>query len=178
MSNLNNEINYKTDTISIRTATYGDLNDILKLNEESVHFLSPLSLEKLQHLHAQAEILKVVEINGIVKGFVLALREEKDYDSINYSWFASHYPSFLYVDRVVISTLQQGTGLGAMLYQEVFKHAKEVGVPYVTAEIDIDPPNPASLKFHEKYGFTEVGRQLVAGGKKAVSLQVSAITKP
>lgn len=177
MSDVNNVNRDMTDIISIRSAVPEDFQDILKLNEESVHFLSPLSLEKLKHLHIQAEIHKVVEINGIIEGFVLALQEGKDYDSINYSWFLSHYPSFLYVDRVVVSTGQQGAGLGAMLYQEVFKHARDISVPCVTAEIDIDPPNPASLKFHEKFGFEEVGRQLVADGKKAVSLQVSTISR-
>jgi predicted GNAT superfamily acetyltransferase len=45
----------------------------------------------------------------------------------------------------------------------------------VTAEIDIEPPNPVSLKFHERFGFKEVGKQAVAGGKKIVSLQAAKI---
>lgn len=66
----------------------------------------------------------------------------------------------------------QGKGLGNVLYESVFSHAKLIGVPYVAAEIDINPPNPGSLKFHEKFGFREVGKQTVAQGKKVVSLQV------
>jgi predicted GNAT superfamily acetyltransferase len=59
-----------------------------------------------------------------------------------------------------------------LLYEEVLKHARNTNVPIVTAEIDIKPPNPVSLKFHERYGFKEVGQQKVADGKKIVSLQV------
>ncbi len=159
----------------IRPATPLDYEQILRLNEESVHFLSPLSKEKLTHLHKESEILKVVEINGSVEAFVLALREGKDYDSVNYTWFEKNYDKFLYIDRVVVSVKKQNSGLGKLLYEEVFKHAKLTGVPVVTAEINIEPANPISLKFHEKFGFKEVGKQAVAGGKKIVSLQASQI---
>ena len=160
-----------TEAKQVRPATPEDYDQILKLNEESVHFLSPLSKEKLIHLHQQSEILKVVEVDGVVEAFVLALSEGKDYDSVNYIWFEKNYEKFLYIDRVVVSLKQQSSGLGKLLYDEVFKHAESVGTPVVTAEIDIEPPNPVSLKFHEKFGFREVGQQAVAGGKKIVSLQ-------
>ena len=164
-----------TEIRKIRPATPEDYEEILKLNEESVHFLSPLSKEKLIHLHQESEILKVVETDGKVEAFVLALREGKDYDSVNYAWFSKNYEKFLYIDRVVVSVKQQGSGLGKMLYEDVFKHVKSIDVPVVTAEIDIEPPNPVSLKFHEKFGFKEVGKQAVAGGKKIVSLQAVQI---
>ncbi|HRC80630.1 MAG TPA: GNAT family N-acetyltransferase [Sedimentibacter sp.] len=166
-----------TEIRKIRPATPEDYEEILKLNEESVHFLSPLSKEKLIHLHQESEILKVVETDGKVEAFVLALREGKDYDSVNYAWFSKNYEKFLYIDRVVVSVKQQGSGLGKMLYEDVFKHAKSIDVPVVTAEIDIEPPNPVSLKFHEKFGFKEVGKQAVAGGKKIVSLQAVQIAE-
>ena len=166
-----------TEIRKIRPATPEDYEEILKLNEESVHFLSPLSKEKLIHLHQESEILKVVETDGKVEAFVLALREGKDYDSVNYAWFSKNYEKFLYIDRVVASVKQQGSGLGKMLYEDVFKHVKSIDVPVVTAEIDIEPPNPVSLKFHEKFGFKEVGKQAVAGGKKIVSLQAVQIAE-
>lgn len=163
------------ETQQIRPATLEDYEQILKLNEESVHFLSPLSIEKLTHLHQQSEILKVIEVDGVVVAFVLALREGKDYDSENYIWFAKNYDKFLYIDRVVVSGNQQSSGLGKLLYEDVFKHAESIDTTVVTAEIDIEPPNPVSLKFHEKFGFKEVGKQSVAGGKKIVSLQAAQI---
>lgn len=164
-----------TETQQIRPATLLDYKQILKLNEESVHFLSPLSKEKLAHLHQESEILKVIEIDGFVEAFVLALREGKDYDSVNYIWFEKNYDKFLYIDRVVVSVKKQNSGLGKLLYEEVFKHAESIDTPVVTAEIDIEPPNPVSLRFHEKFGFKEVGKQSVAGGKKIVSLQAAQI---
>jgi hypothetical protein len=156
----------------IRAARPWDYEDILKLNEESVHFLSVMDLEKLKHLHSQSELHLVAECDGMVAGFLLALREGKDYDSVNYTWFLTRYPKFLYIDRVVVSRSLQNASIGTSFYEEVKRHAKDTGVPIVTAEIDVMPPNPGSLKFHEKFGFEEVGRQAVAGGKKDVSLQV------
>lgn len=32
---------------------------------------------------SQSEILNAIEVNGIVEAFILTLREDKEYDSIN-----------------------------------------------------------------------------------------------
>lgn len=155
----------------IRNAEKKDFARILELNQESVHFLSPMDMEKLEQLAGQAELLEVVEVDGQVEAFILTLTEGKEYDSVNYLWFAERYERFLYIDRVVVSVRMHGKGLGGMLYKEIFGYAVRKSIPFVTAEIDINPPNPGSLTFHEKFGFEEVGRQSVAGGKKIVSLQ-------
>ncbi|HAS73589.1 MAG TPA: GNAT family N-acetyltransferase [Clostridiales bacterium UBA8960] len=160
---------------TIRKAEKRDLNKILELNEESVHFLSPLNMEKLEHLVSQSEVLEVVEVDGEVEAFILTIIEGKDYDSVNYLWFAERYERFLYIDRVVVSVKMHGKGLGGMLYKSIFEYAKQKKIPFVTAEIDINPPNPGSLRFHEKNGFSEVGKQTVADGKKIVSLQAVAM---
>lgn len=158
-----------------RKATCVDLDSVLALNDESVQFLSPLTMQRLQALHEEAEIHDVIESNGTVIAFLIALREGAKYDSVNYRWFAERYRRFLYVDRVVVSVSHQGIGAGRLLYQTVFAHAQATEVPVVACEFDINPPNPASESFHAKFGFTEVGRQVVAGGKKSVSLQVSRV---
>jgi len=149
-----------------------DYPSILAMNEESVHFLSPMDEMRLVHLHAQSELLWVVDIEGTVAAFLLAIRESKDYDSVNYQWFDTHYEHFLYVDRVVVSQAYQGRGLGQRLYEAIGTYAKSQSFPYITAEIDIEPPNPGSLAFHKQFGFMEVGRQSILEGKKVVSLQV------
>jgi predicted GNAT superfamily acetyltransferase len=41
----------------------------------------------------------------------------------------------------------------------------------LTAEFDIEPPNPVSAAVHQRYGFREVGTQWLGCGKKQVSLQ-------
>ena len=68
-----------------------------------------------------------------------------------------------------------GRGLGRALYDAVFVQASRSQLPWVTCEYDIEPPNPASERFHRGFGFTEVGRQSVAGGRKQVSLQAALV---
>jgi predicted GNAT superfamily acetyltransferase len=161
--------------VRIRDAQAVDFDAILALNEASVSLLSPLSLQRLAGLHAQAALHRVAEREGEVIGFLLAFREGADYDSPNYLWFAERYPQFLYVDRVVVAEAARGQGAGALLYRDMFEFAAASGAGLVTCEFDIDPPNPASEQFHARFGFREAGRQWVADGGKQVSLQVAPV---
>ncbi len=162
-------------SMTLRPATPQDFSEILALNLESERFLSPLTLQRLAQLHRQADLHQVVEEGRQVVAFVLALREGQDYDSPNYLFFGTRYARFLYVDRVVVAAAAQGRGLGRVLYEAVFAHATRSQLPWVTCEYDIEPPNPASERFHCGFGFIEVGRQSVAGGQKQVSLQVAPV---
>jgi len=106
---------------------------------------------------------------------LLALSEGAGYSSANYLWFAERYRKFIYVDRVVVASAEQGKRLGQLLYDDLFAFARDRHVALVTCEFYIDPPNEASRRFHSHYGFREVGRQWVAGGKKQVSLQLAEV---
>lgn len=158
-----------------RAARTEDFDAILALNEESLRFLSPLDRTRLAQLDAEAALHQVLELEGEVTAFVLALREGAHYDSVNYRWFLARYPRFLYVDRVVVSSTARGQGLGRALYAAVFEQARADAISFVTAEFDVEPPNPASGKFHASFGFKEVGRQCIAKGSKWVSLQVAKV---
>jgi uncharacterized protein len=160
-----------------RTAISTDFDAVLALNRESERFLSSLTRERLNRLHLEAELHQVLEVGEQVVAFVLALREGATYDSINYRWFNERYERFLYVDRVVVSADQHGRGHGRVLYESVFAHALATSVPVVACEYDVEPLNLASERFHKAFGFIEVGRQLVAGGKKRVSLQVASVSR-
>jgi predicted GNAT superfamily acetyltransferase len=162
----------------IRNAVLADFPAILDLNLEMEQYLSPLNEELLSKLHGVAVYHRVIAVApGGVVGFLLALREGADYASVNYLWFAERYREFLYVDRVVVAAGHQGKQLGKLLYDDLFAFAREKGIAAVTCEFDIEPPNEASRRFHSRYGFREVGTQLVAGGKKRVSLQVAEVRR-
>jgi predicted GNAT superfamily acetyltransferase len=163
----NNELN----RMNTRPIVPADFADVLALNEESVRYLSPLSLSQLATLHEQSAFHRIVEKEGLVIAFILAFREGADYASVNYRWFARRYKHFLYIDRVVVSRHIQSKGAGTILYREVFRHADEHQIPIVTCEFDVEPPNPISERFHAGFGFAEVGRQSILDGKKVVSLQ-------
>lgn len=159
----------------IRQVKKEDYPRILYLNEDLVNFLSPLDQEDLGKLVEEAEFFQVIEVEGQVEAFLIALREGKSYTSVNYLWFSKNYESFLYIDRVVVSREYMRKGLGRKLYSYIFDREKDVD--YITAEIDIEPINQVSLDFHKSFGFKEVGRQTIKNGEKTVSLQLAKIKR-
>lgn len=159
----------------LRDATSSDFVEILALNDESVHFLSPLGAERLRALHRSAAYHRVVDAGGEIAAFLLAFREGAPYDSPNYLWFVERYPHFLYIDRIVVAPMHRSRGFGAMLYDDIAAFASRSGAPWLTCEFDIEPPNPGSMRFHERMGFREVGTQAIGAGKKRVSLQAKAV---
>lgn len=144
---------------------------ILDLNARSVELLSPLDAAQLAHLHTHAAYHKVMWVDQQITAFLIAFAPGAPYDSINYQWFEAQMSNFLYVDRIVVAESVRGRGLASLLYRDLFATAAARGHACVVCEYDIDPPNPASAAFHQRFGFVEVGTQRVAGGKKAVSLQ-------
>ena len=167
--------------MEIIAATADRFAAILDLNEEFVEVLAPLSRERLELLDSLASYHRVAVDGDELAGFVLAFGSDTRHDSVNFRWFAARYPSFLYVDRVVVSAQRQGTGVGRLLYRDLFAFARRAGYGQVTCEIDADPPNPRSERFHEAFGFREVGSQQVqyGGGKpKRVSLRAVLLAGP
>ena len=161
----------------IRPAAEADYAFILRLNEENVEVLAPMDRDRLDAFREMASLLWVAWVDGERAAFLIGLTETADaYDSENYRWFRQHYERFLYIDRVVIDEPFRRLGLGRTLYAQVFRRAKEDGIPVVTAEIDTIPYNAASLRFHKAMGFREVGEQFVRGGRVKVSLQAAEVS--
>jgi predicted GNAT superfamily acetyltransferase len=155
----------------IRTALPKDFPDILRLNEESVRFMSSLSPDRLAQLYAQAAHVRVVDMDDKVIAFLMAFREGSGYDSPNYGWFAARYPRFIYIDRVAVDSSARGKGVGRLLYDDLFAFARHSAVQLITCEFDLEPANPVSKSFHERLGFTEVGTQTYGPSRKLVSLR-------
>jgi hypothetical protein len=152
-----------TQKIRLRDAARPDWPFILALNEESVHFLSPMDEARLATWSAAASYLRVVEEAGQVAAFLLAFRKGDDYAGVNFAWFRARYNDFFYVDRVVVSPAFRGRRLADLLYDDLEDLARARGVPRITCEVNVAPTNPVSLRFHERHGFHEVGREGYAG---------------
>ena len=163
-------------TMTIRRAEERDYPFILRVNEENVEVLSPMDEERLRKFAEYADQLLVAEVDGEKAAFLIALREGIEfYKSENYLWFSKQYPSFLYIDRIVIDEPYRGMGLGRKMYGEVFARAAATNVPFVTAEIDTIPYNEVSLNFHKVMGFREVGVQSIRDNTVRVSLQEAPV---
>jgi predicted GNAT superfamily acetyltransferase len=64
----------------------------------------------------------------------------------------------------------RGLGLGTALYEDLFAFARAEGRQTVTCEVNLDPPNPGSLRFHRRFGFEDVDTQATKGGQVVVQL--------
>ncbi|MDO9397922.1 MAG: GNAT family N-acetyltransferase [Herbiconiux sp.] len=157
----------------LRPIGAADLPALVTMNRAAVPAVNDLTESELAAIVAEAR-LAVVAVDPahpeLVRGFVLALAPGADYASENYRWFARRGDAFLYVDRIVVAERHRSAGVGAVLYDGVFAQAAADGASEVTCEVNVEPPNPGSLAFHQRLGFREVGRQSTKGGSVVVAL--------
>lgn len=156
-------------TITIRAARSADYTAVLKLNEDAVPNVNSISEQSLENLHGQSFLFCLAEDSANLAGFLLALPESASYESLNFRYFKDHFPQFTYVDRVVVSEDYRGRGVGRKLYSALFEKVRN-NTRLVTCEVNLIPPNPRSLRFHENLGFQEVGQQETDSGRKRVAL--------
>ena len=127
-----------------------------RINEEGLPGTGKVSQDAIVDLVDLAELpLGAFEGDELV-GFVLCLPPQTRYESLNYAWFNQHYDDFLYVDRIAVSQKHRNRKIGSLLYQKVIAYAQEHSRP-VVAEVSLKPPNPKSMRFHDRHGFNEVG---------------------
>ena len=150
-------------TIDYRPAETADFKRILELNESAIPAVNRIALADLEHLHNEAMALIVACSGPEVAGFLLALPETADYGSPNFRYFKRHYDAFAYVDRIVVGSAFRRQGIGAGLYAQLFASAS--GAP-VTCEVNVEPPTPESILFHEQLGFQVVDHQNTDPGKR------------
>ena len=141
------------------------LDAVLALNNAHAVELSLLDRDRLAHLLRQAFWTARI---GNVDAFILTLDQSADYDSPNHRWFRDRHPRFAYVDRVVVSPAARGRGLARALYAGAMEAAESAGHTALVAEVNSDPPNPASDALHAALGFRQVGAATVHGGAKTV----------
>ncbi|ESQ73849.1 GNAT family N-acetyltransferase [Asticcacaulis sp. AC402] len=134
---------------------------LLALNNAFAKETSFLTEADWQQMIAEARFAFHVGTNG----FILTFDQTAVYDSPNFLWLKARYDRFCYIDRVVIAASAQGSGLGKALYQHLFQAARRAGFEFVVCEVNLDPPNPGSIAFHERLGFDAVGEQTLPNGK-------------
>ena len=146
--------------VAIRSA---DLQMLLALNNEHAAELSLLDARGFERLLRAAFLARQT---NEAAAFVVAFDETGDYDSPNFLWFKARFDRFVYVDRIVVAESARGRGLARRLYDSVFAAARTAGIGRVVCEINLDPPNPGSIRFHDALGFVQIGHaRLLESGK-------------
>ena len=139
--------------------------ELLRVNNANARETSLLTREKLDRMIASARVATFIE-PGVA--FVLAFEQSDDYDGGHFLWFRNRFDRFLYIDRVVVAHGHRRFGLGQALYADLFERAGRLGHSNIVCEVNAQPPDPISDKFHAAQGFAEVGKVTFDGGAKTV----------
>lgn len=149
----------------LRPITPDDHGWVLDLNQRNVEVLSPMDQSRLEALLGWAEAAMVIQHEGQRAGFVLTFPPGTDYDSPYYRRFAAEFDEFCYLDRIVIDEPYRRLGLGALTYTAL---EEPLGDIPMVLEVNVDPPNVASLAFHAGRGYAEVSRMGKPGKQVAL----------
>ena len=142
--------------MQIRPLTHEHLHAMWSINEQGLPGTGWVSEDEMGHLLNVSSFARGAFSDDVLLGFVICLSPQADYGSLNYAWFNARYDGFIYVDRVAVATESRNQGVGAALYRAVVSYSDEHHVP-IAAEVNLNPPNPGSMRFHERFEFVEVG---------------------
>lgn len=158
----------------IRDVGVQDIDEILSLNESVVPAVNSIPIEKMQWFAEHAAYFRVSKADDRLSAFLIGLRPGTAYESLNYRWFCDHYADFGYVDRVAVASHARRHGLATQLYDD-FQATLRDDVGIMTCEVNLQPPNEGSMRFHERYGFAQVASQSTESGAKEVALLVKTL---
>ncbi len=136
-----------------------DRGDVLALNARHEHLTAPMDADRLGHL-AEVGAVEVFRHDGRFAGFVVTVQSGAAFDSENFAWFAERYDSFCYLDRIVVHEDARRVGLARRVYDALETRTARTA-PLLALEVNIDPPNDASLAFHAGRGFEAVGERFI-----------------
>ena len=159
-------------TMDLRELRSEDISEIWEINEQGLPGTGKVSHEEIEALLDISEIAIGVFDSNKLLGFVICLLPGTNYASLNYSWFNKKYDEFIYVDRIAVSQTYRDQNIGSIIYQKVVDYSKENNVP-IAAEVSLNPPNPGSMRFHYRFGFTEVG--ILEHESKSVTMMLRPI---
>lgn len=155
----------------IRHFAIHDVPDAVALNNANVPELNELDAAEVERLAGLAELALTAEVDGEFAGFCWVIGPGQPYGSLNYGWFSRQYDDFVYLDRIAVRPEFRRYGIGRGFYDELVRAFTGVR-PRIACEVNVRPRNDASLHFHHRIGFREVGQQDTDGGNKTVSLLV------
>ena len=150
---------------SVRDATADDLVDIARLFNA---LIPTTTIAYRDHVADQGEMAAwwamqieqqnpviVAEIDNAVVGYV------------TWTWFRgwTRFPGYRHTRELTIHVdeVHHGRGVGRLLMQTLIDRARSSGVHVLVSAIDSD--NEASIDFHQRLGFVEVGRMPEVGRK-------------
>lgn len=145
--------------MQLRDLTALDVASMLVLNNDAAPAVPESTEAELAELLRVSSFGFAAVSGDEFLGFVVGFEPGVEYASPNYRYFENRGSDHLYVDRIVVAEEARGMRVGQTLYRRVVELAVDQGRAEVTCEVNVEPPNPASVAFHSRLGFSEVDRQ-------------------
>ncbi len=154
-----------------RVAETKNFNRILEINTEGKPGVAPLNCAELLRMMNLTDYVKVLEINGRVAGYFIAFLKNSNYDGEEFQYFQKELNSnYLYVDQIAIAEKYLGNGLAKEFYRDAEHFAIQFSISQIVCEVNLEPPNPKSLKFHTSLGFHKVTQLTTQDGREVLLL--------
>jgi len=146
-----------------------NLEAVLTLNQTEVPHVGSVDLDKMKWFAANAAYFRTATVDKQLAAYLIGMRPGTRYESLNYRWFCDRYDDFAYVDRIAVAKFARRYGLASRLYDD-FARSVPQSVDFMTCEVNLKPSNEASMRFHEKLGFRQVGSRAYDDGEKEVAM--------
>ena len=137
------------------------LDQVLEINNSNVPAVSELTQNEFEFdlEHCLYALMITDDSGDDLRAFCVTFAPGAPYQSSNYRWFSERYDNFVYLDRIAVASKYQNMGYGVELYGAVeYLMIKEGVASLLTCEVNLQPANPGSLRFHHRLGFIEVGQ--------------------
>lgn len=154
--------------MKLQIANLEDPEILREINNSAIPDVNQLTEQKARWLVEHSLLARVASIDEKAAGVIIVLSDTAELNSEYFRWFSVRYGNFLYIDRVIVAAWARRLGVATTLYLEVDHTAQAHGVA-AASDVYCDPPNTASLNFHKKMGYLEIGRQASGAEGKIVS---------
>ena len=139
--------------MEIRELSGSDVQKMWEINEQGLPGTGKVDEQGLLNLLEYSEISVGAYEDGELLGYVICLPPSTEYGSLNYAWFNENMADFLYVDRIAVAQIHRDKGIGSRLYSHIIEYSSK----QIAAEVSLNPPNLASMRFHGRFNFEKIG---------------------
>ena len=139
--------------MEIRELSGSDVQKMWEINEQGLPGTGKVDEQGLLNLLEYSEISVGAYKDGELLGYVICLPPATEYGSLNYAWFNENMADFLYVDRIAVAQIHRDKGIGSKLYSHIIEYSSK----QIAAEVSLNPPNLASMRFHGRFDFEKIG---------------------
>jgi predicted GNAT superfamily acetyltransferase len=164
--------------VLVRPVRVDDYVEILRINSEASPHVAKLDECELDRLVTLARVAWVADSTTGVCGYLLAMSNTDDYDGEEFRSFRQRLTEpFMYVDQIAIDFDARRTNVASQMYERLMRWSHEHSRFVLCCEVNVQPPNSASMKFHERLGFESLGEMRTCDGR-LVALLCKHVPRP